>query len=221
MCDVHQSNVVTESHNMFVYKTTCQIAVGSEFQILRTHMHTTPLSLLQRLLEPEPHDAWAQFVRLYTPLLFRWTRQARIPEGDADDLIQEVLLVIFRKLADFQHRGEFSFRNWLRTVALNKWCDKKRSQSHSGTLGVTDIVGPNTVLEWEEAEYKRYLIGRALQIMRLDFNPVTYQACWELIVEERPAAEIATKLGITANAVYLAKFRVMNRLQTELDGLLE
>jgi hypothetical protein len=37
-------------------------------------MNTTPVSLLERLRQPTPRDAWARFVQLYSPLLFHWAR---------------------------------------------------------------------------------------------------------------------------------------------------
>ncbi len=57
--------------------------------------------------------------------------------------------------------------------------------------------------------------------MHTDFQPSTWKACWELIVAGRPAAEIAAELGLSENAVYLAKARVLRRLRQELAGLLE
>ena len=57
--------------------------------------------------------------------------------------------------------------------------------------------------------------------MKTDFQPATWRACWENVVEGRPAAEVARELGITVNAVYLAKSRVLRRLHQELDGLLD
>ena len=61
---------------------------------------------------------------------------------------------------------------------------------------------------------------RALAILEADFEPTTRQAYWQFVVCERPAAEVAAELGITVNAVYLAKVRVLRRLREELSGLL-
>ena len=58
-------------------------------------------------------------------------------------------------------------------------------------------------------------------MMRADFQPATWQACWENVVAGRPAADVARELGITADAVYAATYRVLRRLRQELHGLLE
>ena len=52
-------------------------------------------------------------------------------------------------------------------------------------------------------------------------KPATWRACWEFVVSDRPAKEVAAELGLTVNAVYLAKSRVLRRLRHELVGLLD
>ena len=48
-----------------------------------------------------------------------------------------------------------------------------------------------------------------------------WQACWQQVVKERSAAEVAQEMGVTKNFAYLAKSRVLCRLREELNGLLD
>ena len=57
--------------------------------------------------------------------------------------------------------------------------------------------------------------------MQAEFRPTTWKACWEHVVAGRAAAEVAAQLGITVNAVYLAKSHVLARLRQEMAGLLD
>jgi RNA polymerase sigma-70 factor (ECF subfamily) len=57
--------------------------------------------------------------------------------------------------------------------------------------------------------------------MQTDYEPATWQACWQTVVEGRAVAEVARELGITTNAVYLARSRVLSHLRRDLDGLLD
>jgi RNA polymerase sigma-70 factor (ECF subfamily) len=57
--------------------------------------------------------------------------------------------------------------------------------------------------------------------VRGDFEPDTWAAFWRSAVDGRPAADVAAELGMTRNAVYLAKARVRHRLMTEFAGLIE
>jgi RNA polymerase sigma-70 factor (ECF subfamily) len=60
--------------------------------------------------------------------------------------------------------------------------------------------------------------NRLLEMIAPDFEPTTWQA-FLLLTEGRRAAEVAAQLGVSVNAVYIAKSRVMTRLQQELAGL--
>ena len=84
-------------------------------------MNTTSFSLLERLRTPAEQEAWARFVKLYTPLLFRWARGVGLSSEEASDLVQDVLTLLVQKLPEFSYDRQKSFRGWLRTVMLNKW----------------------------------------------------------------------------------------------------
>ena len=74
---------------------------------------------------------------------------------------------------------------------------------------------------FDEAEYRRHLLHRALELMQVEFPLKTWKACWEHVVEGRPAAEVAAELDIGVGSVYVAKSRVIGRLRHELEGLFE
>jgi RNA polymerase sigma-70 factor, ECF subfamily len=69
--------------------------------------------------------------------------------------------------------------------------------------------------------YRQHIARRALQILQADFQPTTWKAFWEHVVNDRPAPAVAQELGLTAGAVYAAKFRILDRLRQELAGMLE
>ena len=65
----------------------------------------------------------------------------------------------------------------------------------------------------------RYLLGRIIQIDQTDFPPNTWQIFRQVAIEGRPGVEVARECGVTVNAVYLARARVLARLRMELAGL--
>jgi RNA polymerase sigma-70 factor (ECF subfamily) len=188
-------------------------------------MHTTPASLLERLRHPAQPEAWARFVELYTPLLYHWARRTGLQDQDAADLVQEVLLVLVKKLPEFRYDNSKSFRAWLRTVMVNKWREgqRRRSVPVDQAARLADLPDPQNdgAEALGEDEYRRHLTTRALQVMRPEFQPTTWRAFWEVAVAGRPAAEVAAELGLSINAVRAAKFRVLWRLRQELRGLLD
>jgi RNA polymerase sigma-70 factor (ECF subfamily) len=187
-------------------------------------MHTTSASLLRRLKQSADRETtWARFVHLYTPLLYHWARKLGLTAHDAADLVQEVFTLLLRKLPEFDYQPERSFRGWLRTVTLNRWrdlCARRRVPVEDAAL-VPEPAGPDPVEVFAEEEYRRHLVRRALEVMQAEFPPATWRACWEYMIAARPPGEVARELGITVNAVYLAKSRVLSRLRQELEGLLD
>jgi len=89
-------------------------------------MHITSASLLERLRRPNDHAAWERFVRFYTPLLNYWARHLGLQPNDAADLVQDVLSTLVQKLPEFVYDRHKSFRNWLRTLMLNRWRNNRR-----------------------------------------------------------------------------------------------
>jgi RNA polymerase sigma-70 factor (ECF subfamily) len=188
-------------------------------------MRTTPHSLLLRLRQPGQDQAWGRFVDLYTPLLFHWARRLGLGQEDAADLVQDVFTVLVRQLPAFTCEAGKRFRPWLWTVTVNKYRERRRRKGGpalaNGDVDLDQLAGPGGADSPEEAEYRQYVARRALELMETDFEPATWRACCEYAIEGRPAAEVAAELGLTINAVHLAKSRVFRRLREELSGLLD
>jgi RNA polymerase sigma-70 factor (ECF subfamily) len=188
-------------------------------------MNTTSISLLERLRQPGDEQAWQRFVQLYTPLLYYWARRAGLPTADANDLVQEVLVVLVKKLPEFEYDPSKSFRGWLRTIALNKWRERCRRfaarPDQAGESGLSGVAEEDPAAAFEEDEYRGQLVRRALAIMQAEFQPATWKACWEVVVGGRPAGEVAAELAVSVDVVYSAKSRVLRRLREELHGLLD
>jgi RNA polymerase sigma-70 factor (ECF subfamily) len=187
-------------------------------------MLTTSPTLLNQLRQPNQPDAWDRFVHLYTPLLIVWARRQGFQETDAEDLAQEVLVRLLHLLPTYERGPGQSFRGWLARVTRNQCQDFRRRRATralpaaDGLSGVDDRT-PGSDLE--ETEYRQRLVSRGLELIRPDFEETTWAAFTGVMVDRRPAAEVAAGLGMSENAVYLARHRVLTRLRQELDGLLD
>jgi RNA polymerase sigma-70 factor (ECF subfamily) len=185
-------------------------------------MTTTHTSLLFRLADREDSEAWGRFVRLYAPIILTWIKKLGIERQSAEDLAQEVIFVIVRKAEFIRQNRPDSFRAWLRTVTLNKcrdWFRQRKQTTHAVPIDEIDraLDDPNHL--FSEREYQSMLAQTAMQLMKDSFSETTWQACYDQVVENRSAKEVARKLGISDNAAYLARGRVLSRLRVELDGL--
>src|SRR5438046_1738059 len=174
-------------------------------------MPETSVSLLERLRQPNAAPDWNRLVELYSPLVHTWAKRAGLQDADAADLAQEVFAHLLTKLPEFQYDPGRSFRAWLRTVTLNLWRGKQRkaSATREGAplAKAPEPAAADPADEFWQAEFNQHLARRALEIMRDEFQPTTWQACWAVVVEGRAAADVAAELGMSVGAVYAAKVR--------------
>jgi RNA polymerase sigma-70 factor (ECF subfamily) len=171
--------------------------------------------------QPGPED-WKRFVLLYTPLLLSWARRSGFDDA-AEDVVQETLAHLITALPRYQRRDGQPFRSWLFRLARNRAEDFRRRRRNRPLPGIEeagyDPVAPAD--EPDEAEFRRYLVHRALTLVRGDFSATTWQAFVEVALAGRPVAEVAARLGLTESAVYKARCRVVARLQEEIGDALE
>lgn len=193
---------------------------------------STSSTLLARARANEP-AAWNRLVRLYSPLIYYWCREARLQAADAADVLQDVFYAVSRSLDRFEHEAERgSFRGWLRRITANKLRDHfrlraDRPQAEGGSADAERLnnwpaepaaADPDAAPDPGEA---RLVLRAALEVFRGDFEAATWEAFWGTAIERRPAAELSAELGITVNAVYKAKARVLSRLRCELRHLVD
>ena len=195
--------------------------------------NTTSLSLLKRVRRFEP-DAWVRLSALYGPMVYGWCRRAGMQGNDAADAVQEVFRSVFQGIAQFRGTDGSpeggSFRGWLWTVTRNHVRQFfRRKQNNPQAVGGTDAL----IRFAAQAEIERFLsdsepdalmtqrrlLHRALDLIRKDFNQITWTAFSRIALENRDVQDVAKELGLTENAVRQAKFRVLRRLREELDDV--
>jgi RNA polymerase sigma-70 factor, ECF subfamily len=181
----------------------------------------TPVTLLKRLcVQPAPGD-WEHFVSLFTPLLRRWAVRFGVAAGDIEDILQDVFVLLLRELPRFEYDPSRSFRAWLWTVFRRNTLAWHKSQPRERFCAdlLEQMPSPDGLAEASEQEYRRYLLSRIMRIVQGDYPERTWQIFEQVAVHGRKAAEIAREFGVTVNAVYLIRGRVMARLHEELAEL--
>ncbi|WP_435011497.1 RNA polymerase sigma factor [Tundrisphaera lichenicola] len=190
-------------------------------------MIETPLSLLNRLRrKPGDQPSWRRLTTLYAPLIRRWLLQQDTPESDVDDLTQEVLLALTRDLADFDHNGrKGAFRHWVRSITTNRlrgyWRNRRSGPLNGLEVRLAQLEDPSSelCLLWDR-EHDEYIARRLMELIEPEFALSTWRSFQLLVLEERPAAAVAEQLGLSVNAVLIAKSRVLRRLRQEGRGLI-
>jgi RNA polymerase sigma-70 factor (ECF subfamily) len=180
----------------------------------------TSLTWLGRLVTAPSDGDWKQLLDVYGPLLEGWLARAGVPAADRDDLIQEVLVVVVRRVGEFEHRGAGAFRAWLRGILANHLKKFFRSRNEISAVDLDAIADGGSVLsqQWDR-EHDQYHAVRAMRAVEGDFAPLTWAAFRRQVIDGRTPTEVAAELGLSLNAVILAKSRVLKRLRAELCGL--
>jgi RNA polymerase sigma-70 factor (ECF subfamily) len=187
-------------------------------------------TLLNQLRSGRP-EAWERFVRLYSPLVYRWCRRSGLAAEDAADVLQEVLSAVMVHLPDFRReKPEDGFTAWLATITRNKVRDHYRrrhgrAEARGGSTAQRQIAEiPETPEPSEEsilpdAESAAWLSRGVLETIRGEFEARTWQSFWRTAVDGQTPAHVAEDLKMTIAAVYMAKSRVLRRLRQALGEL--
>ena len=194
-------------------------------------MPNTSLSFLEQLQTEANDQAWNQLDRLYTPLIHGWLSRQNVLGADREDLAQDVLLVVLRKLPQFEHNHRpGAFRNWLRRITLNClrdfWRTKKiRPISDGDTsfeMALDQLADESSDIcrKWNE-DHDRIVTRQLLDQIQPQFEPATWSAFEQVAIREKPAQQVATELGVSIGTVYKAKSRVLARLREAASGLID
>src|SRR5262249_17392590 len=147
----------------------------------------------------EIYDAWAKFV-------WRTLLRLGVQQGAVEDVVQEVFLVVHRRLPEFRARS--TPRTWVYGIAVRVARNHRRTQ-HRRRLGPSAMdssvepallpahsgSAPDAMLEKAEAAN---LVNRLLNELEDHLREVFVLS--EL--EEMTAHEIAEALDVNANTVY-------------------
>lgn len=182
----------------------------------------TSLTWLDRLITAPADGDWKRLLDVYGPLLDGWLARAGVPASDRDDLIQEVLVVVVRRVSEFERRGPGAFRAWLRGILANHLKKFFRTRDSAPAVDLDAIAEAESVLgrQWDR-EHDEYHAARAMRAVEGDFAPATWAAFRRQVIDGQNPVAVAAELGLSLNAVILAKSRVLKRLREELRGLIE
>jgi RNA polymerase sigma-70 factor (ECF subfamily) len=189
---------------------------------------TTSPTLLGRLRQqPADEAAWNEFVRRYGPKVLAWCRQWRLQDADAQDVTQNVLARLARRMQSFVYDPSRSFRGWLRTLTQAAWSDfvadgrpGARASGDSSTLEcLHSIAARDDLVARLEQEFDHEVLEEATARVRLRVEPDSWEAFRLMTLEGLSGSETATRLGKEVAAVFKARSRVQALLRDEISRL--
>ncbi|HQU41292.1 MAG TPA: sigma-70 family RNA polymerase sigma factor [Pirellulales bacterium] len=191
-------------------------------------------SLLDRLVEHDA-EAWRRTVRLYYPLVRDWCQRGGLQSEDAADVAQEVFRALAGSVGRFEREGgKNSFRGWLYGITQRQlMAHRRRQRKEPAAAGGSeaqqwfadvpdeDFDGGSSTSSLAAPDDRHEVLRRALQLLREGVAERTWQAFWRSAVQGHAPAHIAADLGMSVNAVYIAKARMLARLREEFGDLID
>jgi len=181
-------------------------------------------SLLVRIRDVGDADAWRNFVKIYAPLVYQYARGKGLQDADAADLTQEVLGEVARSIRSFEYQPERGrFRGWLLTVTrrrllrLRERCARIQEEAVDDEE-LSEIEDDQIDVEWNDA-FNARVLQVALRRIQPAFEPTTWRVFERVWLENRSAAQTADELSVRIDLVYIAKSRVLKRLEEEVQEI--
>ena len=190
----------------------------------------TSVSLLERIRDSGDSADWQQLTELYTPLVRIWISRYSSSQQEAEDVIQDVLAVVVRRLPDFERARPGSFRSWLRTITVNCLRDSwKKQRLRPVVAGGSDfqqvleqLSDPGSELSrlWND-EHDQHVLQSLLNRIKPTVPEPMWQSFFRVAMAGEAVEDVAADLGVSVNSIYIARSRVMARLRELGQGLID
>jgi RNA polymerase sigma factor (sigma-70 family) len=182
----------------------------------------TRATLLERLRDAADPLAWDEFFRRYWRLIYALARRRGCSDHTAEEIVQDVMLAVFEQREVFRYdRQRGHFRDWLARVVRNQvaWrrrrpAERVRAEGGDARPAVVEAEDDDDAPDaaWEAA-FEETLLATLLDVVRQEVSPETFQAFELLVLHDLSGAQVARVTGLSRNAAYLARKRVLARLK--------
>lgn len=183
----------------------------------------TSTSLLEGLRREGDERAWREFCSRYEPVLLALARRAGFREQDARDVVQETLIAFLEGFRAGRYERERSrLRSWLKGIVVNKIRETRRrlakpeiqvADKTDATAFMDAVPDDYELTDVFDEEWEQQVLTECLREVRNQVDAPTFQAFELYAIENWPPEKVAKHLGISRNAVYISKSRVLSRLR--------
>ena len=167
----------------------------------------------------DERQAWERFVKVYKDPMCEFARSQAASHGMSETEAEDAVFTLFERFA--QHKERFdpskgSLRNWLMMRLKNILLDAARQRA-SEKARVDRAMADGTdgdserQREWKEAQLA--IMRRALKVVLDEADPRTREVFTRVALEDDDPAKVAADFGLTANAVYQIKNRIIAKVR--------
>jgi RNA polymerase sigma factor (sigma-70 family) len=189
----------------------------------------TGSTLYALLRDPTDPQNWGAFVERYGRQIYGWCRRWGLQEADAQDMTQNVLTKLVRRMRTFRYDpGKGAFRSWLKAVTDSAQMDLVADRRRPGAAGTGDsdvqeliqtAAANDDLTKVLQEEYERELLAEAMARVQLRVSPRDWEVFSALARDGRSGKEVAAEYGMSVAAAFMAKSRVQQKLADEVARL--
>ena len=169
-------------------------------------------------------DSWDEFTSVYERYIYLIIRAMKINHHDAEDLTQNVLLKVWKNIANYEYNPDHArFRTWLSRICRNQVIDFVRKKKTDDNKIINNYIEAEQITQPQvealaEEEWKAHVSTAAWENIQSDFKTEA-MSCFEMINDGRPVADIAKNLNLSESSVYVYSKRVRDNLIAEVRRL--
>lgn len=195
-----------------------QIGATLEDAVLSDGPFSDPASEMTQLLlavrDQRDREAFGRLFDHFAPRLKAMLIRGGLRDGGAEDVVQDVMLTVWRKAAQFDpHRAEAA--GWIYRIARNRQIDLLRRRAPMPDdledLGADEPDAAQILLMRQEAGLLRAALAR--------LSPEQSEALTQAYMEDLPQSEISHRTGLPLGTVKSRIRLGLERLRHELKGL--
>ena len=180
----------------------------------------TTSTILDRLCDFDDRDMWDRFTDRFRAPVAAFARRFGLGEGEIDDVVQETLMAFANGLREGKYdRSAGRLSSWLFGIAYRQAANarRRRDQARPRQADATEFwqsipAESDATAAWD-ADWAQSMLRQCMERVRATVAEQTFRA-FELVARQgRTPEQAAAELGISRDAVYVAKHRVLKQLQ--------
>lgn len=185
--------------------------------------YLTRATLLHRITKERDEKTWDEFVHYYKDFIYLICCKMNLNHHDANDIVQQVLLKLWKKFPDFDYDETKRFRSWLcriiqntsidffrKVASRNKLKDNFKEESWTSNLPEIEAIANS---EWND-----YLTTKALENVKQHFSEKSIEIFLRMAAGEK-AKDLEVEYGLQPDVVYVYRKRIRTKLKDELRRL--
>jgi len=188
-------------------------------------LYKTRGSLLLRLKDRNDETSWREFYAIYGRIIFGFALRFDLTPTEAEDIVQEVVLKVFRQIFSFHYSPELGrFRGWLKIITRNAVIDfiRRRDRRKNTRIEYKEHISllfkgkeDSSDVVWQK-ENEKVLLEEALKRVAERVGEGCQKAFNLFVIKGCSAIETGKLLGMEANAVYACKHRMLKYIREEV-----